>query len=287
MIRIPRNPEMKGMSELFSNIVYSTATGSELSMDLISPWAATQTGKELRYPLVVFIQGSAWTFPVTGFEIPQLARLASKGFVVATVRHRSIKDGFCAPAFLQDVKCAIRFLRANAKKYHIDSERVYAWGTSSGGNTALLLGLTGDDPRFRTEEYSEYSDHVSGVAECFGPANLPELLNENSDPEAQELLRAFCGNQERQELLRLLSPVNYVKPGKEYVPFLLIHGDADPVVPFSQSVEMAALLEDAGAKVDFICVEGAEHEGTFWSFALYDMIDNFFMRLAYPTDPET
>ena len=256
-------------------------------MDLISPWAATQTGKELRYPLVVFIQGSAWTFPVTGFEIPQLARLASKGFVVATVRHRSIRDGFCAPAFLQDVKCAIRFLRANAKKYHIDSERVYAWGTSSGGNTALLLGLTGDDPRFRTEEYSEFSDHVSGVAECFGPANLPELLNENSDPEAQELLRAFCGNQERQELLRLLSPVNYVKPGKEYVPFLLIHGDADPVVPFSQSVEMAALLEDAGAKVDFICVEGAEHEGTFWSFALYDMIDNFFMRLAYPTDPET
>lgn len=155
MIRIARNPEMKGLTELFADIVYSEKQGETLSLDLLVPWEA-YVHPEKRFPTVVFTQGSAWTSPCTGYEIPQLSRLSAEGFVVATVRHRSRENGYPAPAFLVDVKCAIRFLRANSEKYHVDSERIYAYGTSSGGNTALLLGLTGDMPAYRSEEYPEY-----------------------------------------------------------------------------------------------------------------------------------
>src|SRR5690606_6431839 len=97
-----------------------------------------------RRPLIVFLQGSGWTFPDVNYEIPQLAEYARNGYVVATITHRSYKDGYPAPAFLQDAKTAIRFLRKNANVYGIDPNRVCFWGTSSGGNTAMLVAMTGD-----------------------------------------------------------------------------------------------------------------------------------------------
>lgn len=78
------------------------------------------------------------------YEIPQLSALAREGFVVATVNHRDASsdphDMF--PAYLEDVKAAIRYLRANARQWHVDPDRLGIWGTSSGGNTSLLVGLT-------------------------------------------------------------------------------------------------------------------------------------------------
>ncbi|MCB8600020.1 alpha/beta hydrolase, partial [Blautia sp. DFI.9.9] len=68
--------------------------------------------------------------------------------IVATVQHRSALDGHAFPAFLQDVKTAIRYLRAHAAEYQIDPDRVGIWGTSSGANAALLTALTPNDPRY-------------------------------------------------------------------------------------------------------------------------------------------
>ena len=175
MLKIANNPTLKGLAEFFPNITYSTATGVDIKLDIVRPMT-WETDKESRFPLVVFIQGSAWHFPNTNFEMAQLSMLAQQGYVVATVTHRSIADGHDAPAFLKDVKTDVRFLRTNAAEYHIDTERVYAFGTSSGGNTALLLGLTGDMEEFRTEEYPDVSDHVDAVIDCFGPTNIMDFL---------------------------------------------------------------------------------------------------------------
>ncbi len=270
MLKISNNPSLKGQAFHHPNIIYSTAGGKQISMDLLLPWTPVE---DARFPLVVFIQGCGFHFPDIRGEILQLADLARAGYAVAAVTHRNISDGFPAPAFLKDVKTAIRFLRAHADSYHIDPDRVYAFGTSSGGCTALLLGLTGDMEEYRTEEYAEYSDHVDAVIDCFGATDLTNWLD---DPTLMaEHVPAFCGGEADPEFLRRLSPISYVQPGRSYVPFLLAHGDADVVVPFSESKNMADRLEECGADVSLICVEGGDHEGNFWSEQIWELFRHF------------
>lgn len=144
VVHIPHNPTLTGLATLTRNVAYKTGADN-LVMDIISP-QSTGDDDDRRYPTVVFVQGSAWTTPHRDYEIPQLSALAREGFVVATVNHRDASsdphDMF--PAYLEDVKAAIRYLRANARQWHVDPDRLGIWGTSSGGNTSLLVGLTAD-----------------------------------------------------------------------------------------------------------------------------------------------
>ncbi len=278
---IKNNPELTGQAGWIGGVTYSVETGVELKLELLKPWAA---GEDKRYPCIVFVQGSAWTFPDVGYELPQLGALARKGYVVATLTHRSSVDYHKAPAFLEDVKTAIRFLRKNAAQYGIDPERIGIWGTSSGGNTALLVGLTGDDPFYKTKEYGEYSDAVKTVAECFGPADLFELfkqgvteLDEKGEPSI--FIRLLGDTEEEQkERMSMMNPVEKVIPGKQYPPFLLMHGDQDELVPYEQCTIMAEKLCENDVHTEVIRVEGAPHEGNFWSQELLDLIEDYFMR---------
>jgi len=212
------------------------------------------------------------------YEIPQLAQLAREGYVVATITHRSSIEGAAFPAYLADTKTAIRFLRAHTDEYAVDPARVCVYGTSSGGNTALLVGVTGDDPAFKSDEYAEFSDAVTCVAECFGPTDLTKMIDTSEyDPhsEGAAIFNGLSGDNEINDVLRRMSPVNYVEDGKKYPPTLIIHGDADPVVPYEQGVLMFHRLVDAGAEAEMIRVKDAPHEGPFWSPALVDAIFAF------------
>ena len=145
---ISNNPTLAGQIRLIEDIVYSAADGEAQKMSILAPW--TQRYKDLpqtKRPLLVFVQGSSWTTPTLGEKIPQLVQFVHAGYIVATVQHRSALDGHAFPAFLQDVKTAIRYLRAHAAEYQIDPDRVGIWGTSSGANAALLTALTPNDPR--------------------------------------------------------------------------------------------------------------------------------------------
>lgn len=268
------NPSLTGFARIVPDVVFSTETGVELKLTLLHPWNIE--GK--KYPLVVFLQGSAWTFPDVCYEIPQLSALARQGYVVATITHRNSLEGHPFPAYLEDTKTAIRFLRANADQYGIDPNRVCMWGTSSGGNTALLVGLTGDDPAFRTGEYAAFSDAVQLVVECFGPSDLPKMIDParaEADPEGAKLIMALKGDGDLLDVMRRMSPVNYVKKGEKYPPFLLLHGDADDVVPYAQSEEMLDALQDACVDARLVRIEGAPHEGSFWSDGLVEEIHGF------------
>jgi len=278
---IKNNPNLDHLAGISGDIVYSEAGGKPITMRVITPWK-NDANKDCRYPLILFIQGSGWTFPDINYEIPQLSWYARRGYVVATVTHRNSNDGFPFPAFLTDVKCALRYLRAHAEDFRIDPERVTAFGTSSGGNTALLLGLTGDDPAYRTEEYAEESDAVSAVVECFGPADMIALWDYYSGGDRSKMfLTSLLGDnpEAAEKTAREMSPVFRVQDGVNYPPFLLLHGNADPVVPYeTQAVPMAERLDSAGADVSLVCVEGAEHEGTFWSDELHGIILDFIDR---------
>ena len=206
---LPMNPTLKGQAELIQHVVYS-ANGQQLT--LILPWAPGDDRSRMApCPVIVFVQGSAWTTPNLNYEIPMLSHFAEEGIAVATVSHRSCAEGHPFPAFLVDVKCAIRFLRSHAAEYALDPRRVVAFGTSSGGNTVCLLGLTGDDPALKTEEYAEESDAVNGVVSCFAPTDLPALfdtLKAAGMPDLERSMAAYFGPEpQRQEVMRLYSPV--------------------------------------------------------------------------------
>ena len=262
------NSLLTGQAELKQHIVYSK-NGQTLT--LVLPWAhRDRRGPINPTPLIVFVQGSGWTTPNLNYELPMLSRFTEEGIAVATVCHRSTADGHPFPAYLQDVKCAIRFLRAHAEEYNIDKERIAAFGTSSGGNTVCLLGLTGDDPRYRTDEYPEESDRVCAVVSCFGPMELVTLFNQRLDRDrtaAETRLTAMLGPDQAEwtEKLTQYSPALQIRSGMSYPPFLLLHGTQDPVVPYAQMECMYQNLKDAGVDVRAYYVDGAEHEGNFWS----------------------
>lgn len=271
------NPSLQGLADYSPNLPYMEYDGRSYTLDLLSPWKAQADPASL-FPLIVYVQGCGWTTPQRLFQVPQLSLLAQKGYVVATVGHRSCLDGYQAPAFLEDVKTAIRFLRANAKKYHIDPERVGIWGTSSGGNAALLVGTTAGDPRFRTEAYSEQSDAVKLVVDCFGPTDPKAMLEEKnerlSDGEKAVFAKLIGSLMDRpaRERLSLISPIQYVTPGKHLPPFLIIHGTSDTTVPYSQSLEMAERLTTCGYEVELCSIQDASHEGSVWSRELLEYV---------------
>lgn len=280
---IKRNPSLEGMFCLKQNVTYSEAAGEALKLTMILPWNANHPEIEKKpLPLLVFVQGSAFTTPNFDSELPQLAYFARLGFVAATVGHRDSSKGHPFPAYLQDVKCAIRYLRKHAEEYNIDPQRVVIWGTSSGGNTALLVGLTGDDPRYETPEHAGYSDTVNAVVSCFGPTDMLEMGNHMIHaPEAVKGLKAFFGTAEDgkwQEVAREMSPYYQAEAGKTYPPFLLLHGNADKVVDYEQMVKMYHKLLDCKATVDAYQVDGARHEYDFWSEEILQIIRNFICK---------
>lgn len=273
------NDTREGLCRMERDVVYSTATGTDLLLQLILP---EQVETSPLFPVIVFVQGSAWTFPVVWNKLPMMGMFAREGIAVAMITHRNCMEGHPAPAFLQDTKTAIRFLRANAGKWNLDTDRFGVWGTSSGGNTALLVGLTPDWPEYKTGEYADQSDAVKTVAECFGPTDLFTLgqfvAGASSDDPRGALSRALLGTEDPEAMAKKISPFYLVEPGKEYPPFMILQGDADPIVPYEQSTVMAEKLDQCGAEVEFIKVEGGVHERNFWNPAVYDEILGFFKR---------
>lgn len=280
IIEIENNPTLEGMAKVVPDVVFSTPVeGLDLKMQIIMPWHK-EGELPKKCPTIVFVQGSAWKFPNVYTEIPQLSWFAREfGYVVATVTHRSCLDGHAFPGFLQDVKTAIRFLRAHADEYGVDVDRIGIWGTSSGGNTALLVGGTPDDPRYRTSEWAEFSDKVKCVVECFGPSDINHLLgrfpyNPDADKPGTWYHNLFGGRMaDRRDVMAEMSPVNHVDGN--YPPSLLLHGDADPVVPYSEAEMMLDKLLENDIEASLIRVRGAIHEGNFWSNQLLQMVADF------------
>lgn len=281
--RIQANHSWEGMAEIFPDVVFSHAGGEELKMQIIAPWWNREGDQIPQYPLVVFVQGSAWTFPGVWYQIPQLSELARKGYVVATITHRNSLEGHPFPACLQDVKTAIRFLRKNASEYGIAAGRIGLWGTSSGANLSLLAALTEGEERYTTEEYPEYSDVVNFVVACFPTTDLAGYMRDDRmDQEIKDIFVALSGGKldEEMSVLREMSPYYRVKESDNvtYPPIFIAHGDADELIPHEQSMKLYKELEKKGTDVTMVTVEGAPHEDSFWSQEMLDLIFGFIKK---------
>jgi len=215
--------EPPSLVKAFIDVQYGKAGDTPLLLDIVEPGIRT-SDKPL--PLVVWIHGGGWR---GGDKSNNPADwMADKGYVVASIDYR-LSDAATFPAQIYDCKAAIRFLRANAKRYGIDSKRIGVWGGSAGGHLVALLGTSGGVKELEGNCGSPgYSSRVQAVCDFFGPADLTVIGSVTRlapNPVAQLLGGPVA---EKRELAKQASPVTYVS--KDDPPFLIVHGDKDQLV---------------------------------------------------------
>lgn len=225
----------------------------DLKLDLIYP----EDGEGKTYPCIVWICGGAWQRMDKAAHLAYLGTLAQEGFVVASVEYRTSNEG-THPMQLCDIKAAIRYLRAYAKRYRIDSEKFGVMGESAGGYLTCMAALD-RDKKLDTGEYLEYSSQVQAACPWYPPTDASHFPYDDVEKAAmssESLLMGFNVMTHPQEAYEN-SPVSKVTP--DAPPFLLIHGTKDSTVPFSQSEELYDVLEAAGCDVTLLALDGAEH----------------------------
>ncbi|MCS7337407.1 MAG: alpha/beta hydrolase [Verrucomicrobiae bacterium] len=256
-------------ARVFRNLSYVTNGHARHKLDLYLPAAGTNL------PLVVWIHGGAWLGGSK--ELCPALFLLRDGFAVASINYR-LSQHATFPAQLEDCKTAIRWLRAHAREYGIDPDRIGVWGVSAGGHLAALLGTTGGTTEFDKGEYLTVSSRVQAVCDWFGPTDLTQMSKFPSDidhdaPDSPESRLLGGPVQENQEKARRANPITYVS--KDAPPFLIMHGDKDRLVPLNQSELLADALKRAGVQVTFHVIRGAGHG--FGAKEHFELVREFFI----------
>jgi acetyl esterase/lipase len=269
---------------LYANIPFINRDGLELHLQIISPKNSRAAGEERKLPCIVYVQGSAWKKQDIYMNIPNLSKLAAKGFVIASAEYRH-SDIAAFPAQIIDVKTAICFIRKNASLYGVDAENIYVFGDSSGGHTALMTGITKDFGEFDTNAYGEYSAHVNGVIDFYGPTHIakmndaPSTMNHITPDSPEGLLIGGKNVIENYEEAEKTSPMTYISKERHIPPILMMHGSKDRLVPFNQSILLYEALKTAEKNVEFYKLKGADHGGAeFWTDKVIAILEEFIRK---------
>jgi len=230
------------------NVPYGSVNGTELRLDVYEPAAH---GAET-HPAVVLIHGGGWTSLDKSTMHGMGEFLARFGFVAFAVDYRLFKDGENRwPAQLDDVQRAVRWVRANAATYGVNSERVGAFGHSAGAQLAALLGM--ENTRDNSDAtLARYSSKVQAVVDVSGPTDFTTDHDADGDPFLTNFLGADLAK--HPEVWREASPVFHVS--KDDAPFLIVHGTHDDSVPIAQAQELFEKLKAAGVMASFVKVDG-------------------------------
>jgi acetyl esterase/lipase len=235
-------PDRARQPSVITDVVYGHKDGLALTLDVYRP--ARPNGAA-----VISIVSGGWQSSVEmgGFIAAYYPPLNEKGFTVFAVRHGS-SPRYPMSAIVADMRRAIRFIRQHADRYTVDANRIGVFGSSAGGQLALLLGTTADsgDPSASDVVLRE-SSRVAAVVAFFPPTDLSRWENRRAFP-ATTLTEAEAAQ---------YSPIRFVSPGA--APSLIVHGDADRVVPIVEGETMYAALSKAGVPASFIRIEGAGH----------------------------
>jgi acetyl esterase/lipase len=237
---------------------YAKVGNKSLLLDLYVPEKA-----DAPLPLIVWIHGGAWLGgdKAGGPAMPQLKR----GYAVASINYRLSQEAIF-PAQIHDCKAAIRWLRAHAKENNLDPKRVGVWGSSAGGHLVALMGTSGDVKELEGDEGNlDQSSRVQAVCDWFGPTDfcqmaahaLPDSKLDHDAAGSPESKLIGGPIQENKDKVAKANPIPYVS--KDDPPFLIMHGDKDPLVPHHQSEILAEALRKAGVQVTFETVKGAGH----------------------------
>lgn len=184
----PANPDLPENVEAHYELVYTTLPETpfgkrDLHVDLFHP------KKDGKYPALIMVHGGGWRSGDKSLQVPMAKAIAGKGFVTVAVEYQlSLEAKY--PAAIHNIKAAIRWMRANAEKYHIDPDRIAISGCSAGGQLASLVGLTNGEDKFEGRQaYPEYSSSVQAIIDVDGVINFmaPLSLNNERRPDSPDV----------------------------------------------------------------------------------------------------
>ncbi|MCE5326649.1 MAG: alpha/beta hydrolase [Planctomycetaceae bacterium] len=251
------------------DVEYARVGNKRLLLDLYLP---ARTDKPV--PVIVWIHGGGWQ-QGSKTRTPAAA-VPAMGYAGVSINYRLSQEAVF-PAQIHDCKAAIRWVRAHAKEYNFDADRIGVWGASAGGHLVALLGTGGGVKELEGDVggNKEYSSRVQAVCDWFGPTDfVPMALLPGR---VVTPVTALLGGPVKDNLdkARLASPVTHAT--KDDPPFLIMHGDKDTMVHASQSRRLHDVLQKAGVDSTLKILEGAGHGGpAFTSPETNKLIREFF-----------
>ena len=231
------------------NITYLTASGIDQKLDLY----VTRTPNVPR-PTLIFIHGGGWVQGNKETRAIAFASYLEMGLNVVNVEYR-LAPVALAPAAVEDSRCALRWVIRNAKEYGVDVARIVVAGDSAGGHLALTTGMLPASAGLDRQCPGPDNLKVAAIVNWYGISDVNELLD---GPNMKEYAVRWLGSApDREQIAKRISPLTYIRPNVP--PVLTIHGDADPTVPYSQSVRLHKALTEVGVANELITISGGKH----------------------------
>ena len=231
------------------DVVYTRVNGWDGRMDLYL--APKEKGPS---PVVINIHGGGWNKgqkeSQTGFST-----FFKQGFAVANVGYR-LTGQATAPAAVEDIRCALIYLVKNAKELNIDPNKIVIMGGSAGGHLALMGGLLANDHRFDGNCPGVENIKVAAIIDKYGITDVWDW-GYGKNVTSKSAVRWLGDKANDQKFAASVSPITYVT--KNSPPTFIVHGDADPTVPYQQSVDLHKKFKEVGVTTEFITVEGGLH----------------------------
>jgi acetyl esterase/lipase len=230
-------------------ITYATINGSELKLDLYR--RKDTTGPQ---PTLIYIHGGGWGAGSRNSILYLLTPWFEMGFTVVNIEYRLTRVAK-APAAVEDCLCALRWVGSHAQDYNIDLNRLVVSGESSGGHLALTTGMIPKSALLDSECRGTAMPKVAAIVDFYGITDVVDLLD---GPNRKSYAVSWVGDvPDREDIAKRVSPLTYARTSLP--PILAIHGDADPVVPYSHSLRLQEALEKAGVPHQLITVPGGKH----------------------------
>lgn len=243
----------------------------QLKMTIMSPRT------EEKKPAVIYFPGGGFTSADNEKFIEARTALAKAGFVVAGAQYRAVPNQF--PAIVEDAKAAVRFLRAHAEEFGVDTNRIGILGDSAGGYLAEMVGTINGEKGWDVGDYLGQNSDVQAVISIYGISDLTcigeglgkEIEEIHKSPAVTEALLvhgpafgSFPGASIMSDKEKALnaSPIGHVDGSEP--PFLLMHGTADTLVSPMQSKHLYEAMKAKGVDVRYILLEGAKHGDSPW-----------------------
>ncbi|MCF7849879.1 MAG: alpha/beta hydrolase fold domain-containing protein [Kiritimatiellales bacterium] len=248
-------------TEIIRDIVYASPNGSDQKLDIYLP----PNPEKKPLPVSVWIHGGGWRNGKKG-NTGRVRNMLNDGFALVDIDYRLSGEAIF-PAQVQDCKAAIRWIRANAKKYNFDPNRIGISGGSAGGHLVSFLGTTGSTREYDVGDNLDYSSAVQAVCNWYGPSDLLRM-DEMAVPGAT-MKHSVAGSPESllvggtlteepyKSLVKKVNPITYITGDEP--PFLHLHGDDDKLVPPGQSEILHAALKKAGVDSTLYIVKGGGH----------------------------
>lgn len=232
-------------------IEYANPDSQHLLLDMARP--AEGSGP---FPAVLCIHGGGFRAGKREGWDAMCKQLAARGYVAVTITYR-LAPKYPFPAAVEDSKAAVRWVRANAAKYHVDPNRIGVLGDSAGGHLAQFLAVTNNVHDFDGDQNPGPSSSVQAAAAFYGPCDF--TLSYGKSVDAAEVLPLFLGGNLEQQRRRhiLASPLYWVTP--DAPPILLLHGTEDKYVNYEQAILMRDRLKAAEVEVELLTLQGAGH----------------------------